>query len=100
MNKVTLERNVVKAALKFLNKLPQTYARKVHGDGMQAGWPDIVGCCKGRMLALEAKRPGAAHKVTRLQQLEFDKWKAAGAVTGVFTTNDELKAILQREHLA
>lgn len=94
MNQQPLERTVVKNGLRLLNKLPKTYARKVHGDGLQSGWPDLVGCCQGRMLALEAKRPGAAHTVTKLQRLELDKWQHTGAITGVFTNNDDIVAIL------
>jgi len=90
---IPLEKAVVAAGLRFLNKLPDTYARKVAGSRYGSGWPDLIVCCKGRLLALEAKRPRIG-KVSRLQRAELEKWRAAGAVATVFRSTDDLRDIL------
>ncbi len=60
----------------------------------QLGWLDVTGCYKGRMLALEAKRPG--NVPTKLQAAEIKKWRAAGAVSEVFTCVEDLREIIRR----
>jgi len=91
-----LERDIVRAILTYLNRLPCCYARKVHGGPHGAGWPDVIGCHNGCLLALEVKRPGG--KATPLQAAELAKWRAAGAVCGVVTDVEQVKNLLDREH--
>jgi len=93
---VPLEASVVKAILKWLNTQPDCYAVKTRGDARQSGWPDIIGCRQGRMLALEVKRPGN-NRVTALQTATLNKWKAAGAVAGVVHSVDEVEQLLKEE---
>jgi hypothetical protein len=61
-----------------------------------AGWPDIIGAWGGRPLALEVKRPGVG-RLTKLQEMELERWKAAGAITGVVTSIGEVKDLLKGE---
>jgi hypothetical protein len=61
-----------------------------------AGWPDIIGAWEGNPLALEVKRPGVG-RLTRLQEMELERWKAAGAITGVVTSIGEVKDLLKGE---
>lgn len=87
-----LERDIVRAILTYLNRLPCCYARKVHGSTYMAGWPDIIACHNGRLLALEVKQPG--RQATPLQAAELAKWRAAGAVCGVVCSVEEVKVLL------
>lgn len=90
---IPLEKSIIAAGLKFLNSLPDTYARKTVGGRYGSGWPDLIACCKGKLLALEAKRPRVG-KVTELQRAELERWRAAGAVATVFRSVDDLKDVL------
>lgn len=87
-----LERNVISRAIKVLNSLPQTYVRKVHGNAQNAGWPDLVGCCRGHMLALEGKREDG--RLSALQEAELARWEATDAVSGVFTKVEDIIVLL------
>ena len=80
----------------WLNQQPGIYARKVHSTKFSCGWPDIVGCMSGIMLALEVKRPGGRHPLTPLQAAELTKWDRVGAITGVVHSVDETDALLKR----
>lgn len=81
------ESTIVNAILRALNDLPQTYAKKTHGSRYSVGWPDIVGCHHGRMLAIEVKQPGK--HATMRQSYELAKWRAAGAIVAVAHDVDE-----------
>lgn len=87
------EKSIERAILKFLNGLPRCYARSIHGSLFMTGFPDIMGCLDGRMLALEVKRPGG--KPTPLQAAELDKWKLAGAVSGVVESVEDTRKLLE-----
>ena len=70
---------------------------KVHGSAsQQAGTPDLLGCVRGRMIAVELKQPGK--QPTGLQMKRLRDWAAAGALAGWATTEAELDALL--EHVA
>ena len=93
---MTSERAIVKAILAYLNGLPGCLARKRWGGGMGvAGDPDIDACIRGRSLQLEVKRPG--EKPTPLQLQRLEEWRKAGAITGVVTSVDETRAVLEKE---
>jgi hypothetical protein len=87
------ESAIVKAILVYLNSLPGCLARKRWGGGMGvAGEPDIDACLRGRSLQLEVKRLG--QKPTPLQVKRLDQWRHAGALVGVVTSVEEVKALL------
>ena len=90
---IPLEKSIIAAGLRFLNSLPDTYARKTVGGRYGSGWPDLLVCCKGHLLALEAKRPRVG-KLTKLQRVELEKWRAAGAVATVFRCVQDIKDVL------
>lgn len=70
------------------------YCVKYHGGPYShAGTPDILGCYRGRMLALEVKRPGG--KATALQAAQIRLWEAAGAVADVVHSVAEVEALLR-----
>lgn len=65
---------------------------KVHGGPFQAaGIPDIIGCWKGRFIAIELKIPGEVP--TRLQSINLESLKKAGAKVGVAYSVEEALAI-------
>ena len=86
------EKAVVNSIKRYLDKLPECYVIKTHGSVYVAGQPDLLGCYKGRMFALEVKRPGG--KPTKLQQAVLKKWEAAGAIAAVVTSVEEVKELL------
>lgn len=65
-----------------------------HGGSvyMPRGIPDIIGCFKGRFVALEVKRPD--EQPTKIQEKTLELLQAAGAVTGVVHNVDEVKEII------
>lgn len=82
------------AILRYLRALPETWAQKMHGSVfMDAGTPDIIGVHKGLAFAFEAKRPGG--KATKAQTVMLARWRAAGAITGVVHSVDEVKELLE-----
>ena len=89
-----LEKTITRNIIKYLNTLPNCYARKVHGGRYQSGFPDIVCCRGGVAIFIEVKRPGIG-KLTKLQKLELKKWNDAGAITIVAYSVDDVKKIIQ-----
>lgn len=87
------EKAIVNAIKRYLDKLSECYVIKTHGSIYSAGQPDLLGCYKGKTLALEVKRPGG--KPTPLQLAVLKKWEAAGAIAAVVTSVEEVKTILQ-----
>ena len=88
----TTEKAIVNSIKRYLDKLPGCYVVKTHGSIYGAGQPDLLGCYKGRMFALEVKRPG--RRPTKLQQAVLKKWEAAGAIAAVVTSVEEVKELL------
>ena len=86
------EKAIVNSIMRYLQSLPGCYAFKTHGSIYGSGQPDIVGCIKSRAFALEVKRPGG--RPTKLQVYMLEKWKAAGAITGIVHSVDEVKEVL------
>lgn len=89
-----LEKSIHRNILRKLNDLPETYAKKTLGSSGSAGWPDIICCHHGKMLALEVKRPGG--KPTALQTRELTRWETAGAISAVVTSWEDVQQILDR----
>lgn len=69
---------------------------KIHGgDPLQeAGIPDLLVCYRGRFVGLEGKQPGA--KPSRRQKQVLDEIAAAGGITAVVTTVEEVVALLAK----
>lgn len=89
------EKAIVNAIKSYLDKLPGCYVIKTYGSVYSAGQPDLLGCYQGRTLALEVKRPGG--KPTKLQAALLKKWGAAGAITGVVTSVEEVEELLGQD---
>jgi hypothetical protein len=76
-------------------------AEKMRGSAFATkGTPDILGCCQGRTLAIEVKRPGGEapfydHEPTPKQHYELTAWRDAGAVAGVIRSIKELGQFME-----
>lgn len=80
--------------LNYLNRLPECKVVNNHGNAYQgAGRPDIFACYRGRFLALEVKNETG--QPTKLQLHELAKWKAAGAITGIVRSVDDVEKLIE-----
>jgi len=75
---IPLEADITRAILDYL-RLRGAWVFKVHGHlGQRPGVPDILACYRGRFLAIEVKRLGAA--LTVRQEAELAAIRGAGGV--------------------
>lgn len=87
---------VVVPILKYLNSLPKCKAINTHGSVFfERGTPDILGAINGRMIAIEAKRD-TKETARKIQEWRLREWKAAGAITGVVSSVDEVKELISK----
>lgn len=70
------------------NPMMMGYGRK--------GIPDIVGCYKGHMFAVEIKAPGKKHTITPWQERECRKILKACGIIIVTDNAEDVKNALQR----
>ncbi len=60
---------------------------KTHGSAYQtAGLPDIVGCYKGRFVALEVKIPGGEDKLSKRQRFILSRIDTHGGYSNVVSS--------------
>jgi len=60
---------------------------KIHGSAFQsAGIPDIIGCYRGILVALEVKTPDTAKNVSERQRHVMSRIRQAGGVPRVVTS--------------
>lgn len=60
--------------------------------GVPKGTPDIIGCYRQRMLAIEVKRDGG--RPTELQYAQMERWNDAGGIAEVVWSLAEAQALL------
>ena len=107
---VISERTLVNSILRNLKVLDSCYAFKVHGSLFGHPQPDIIGSYQGRALAFEVKRPGTPKgvravprivqgKPTKLQDRALEQWAAAGAITGVVFSWEQVKELLDAQKI-
>jgi hypothetical protein len=53
----------------YLRTVPGCYVRKLHGSAFQVGLPDLVGCYRGRFVAIECKKKGGKPTVVQVEEL-------------------------------
>lgn len=72
------------------------YWLNFHGGDpyMPRGIPDIIGCYRGRFVALEVKRPGEQPRA--IQVVALKALKRAGAITAIVHSLDDVKEVLIR----
>lgn len=87
------ERDIQKEILKILKEYGGWWLNFHGGDPyMPRGIPDIIGCYKGRFVALEVKRPG--EKPRAIQRKTLKTLEAAGARTAVVYSVDDVKKVI------
>jgi len=96
-----LESGITAGILKYLNSLPECFARKTSGDDKRSGELDIDCCYHGLAVKLEVKRPGRQHgymnkagNASKLQLATMSKWKAAGAIAAIVYSISDVKLVL------
>lgn len=89
------EASVQTSILNYLGSLkPKGKFYNMHGNGWQGrGRPDIIGCYKGRFIAIEVKRPG--EEPTKLQRHELNLWDMTEAITMVATSVEDVKKMIE-----
>jgi hypothetical protein len=87
------ESSIVAAIMRAFKSVPELVVRKRWGSEMAAaGDPDLTGCYRSRHFELEVKTPTG--RLTRIQAIRLEEWRAAGAVVGVVHSPDEALATL------
>lgn len=88
-----LEKDIVKAIMKYLRTVPGCFAWKEHG-GMYgtAGIPDIIACVDGRFYAFEVKTETG--QTTALQEATIRKIHKAGGIAVVVRSVEDVRRVL------
>lgn len=92
---VKRESSIQTGILNYLETLrPKGKFYNMQGNAWQgAGRPDIIGCYKGRFIAIEVKRPG--EEPTKLQRHELNLWDMTEAITMVATSVADVKKMIE-----
>lgn len=70
------------------------FVEKTHGnDYTRIGMPDLVGCFRGRYIAIEVKAPGK--KATPAQLRVLEEIRAAGGLAYVMDSVDEVRQLIE-----
>lgn len=91
-----LERTIVQNIRKALTARG-CWSMKTHGSEVSGGYPDLLVCCSGRLVALEVKRPG--EHPTQRQQYELDLIAKAGGVAACVHSVEETLDVLREANL-
>lgn len=92
-----LEKTLQTNVLKYLNSLEDCVAENVSGNALQKGRPDINGCHRGRSFRIELKSPDNNNQPTKLQLLNLEKWKKAGAICFVAYSLEDVKRVINND---
>ncbi len=89
-----LEKDIVKAIMKYLKTVPGCFAWKEHG-GMYgtAGIPDIIACVDGRFYGFEVKTETG--KPTKLQEATIRKILKAGGTALIVRSVNEVRYAIE-----
>ena len=93
------EAALVQKIHRYLATVPECFFWKEHGGQYgTAGIPDIIVCCRGRFIALEAKvgRNGP----TKLQAATIDRIRRAGGTAAVVRSVEDVQAVLSETEAA
>lgn len=85
-----LEKDIQKKIMLYLKKQGGWW--KKISDKFQKGIPDIIGCCEGRFISIEVKRPGAYQ--TKYQMYEAKKIDEAGGIYFIASSVQVVKTML------
>ena len=84
------EKSIEQAIRRYLKGIGAK-VEKIH-PWAHNGVPDLLGCYRGKFLALEVKKPGGV--LSPLQQRELRQWAEAGAIAGRVESVEEVKELL------
>lgn len=95
-----VESSIQHDILAYLRGCDSTYALNVGGNASMAkGTPDIIGCVRGRWIALEVKRPDGSYGLTIPQAIRIKQIRAAGGIAEVVTSVSDVTDILRKANL-
>ncbi len=60
-----------------------------------AGLPDLIGCHRGRFVAIEVKMPGKEHETSSRQELTMHRIGNAGGITAVVSSHHSALGVLK-----
>jgi hypothetical protein len=92
MAKVKPEQKIKRRVTALLNQLGTPYFCPIGGVYSKSGVSDIIACCNGRMLCIEAKAD-AKKKLTPMQLQFHESMAAAGAITLVVCDDETLETL-------
>lgn len=93
-----LEKKVVQDIKKFLIANYPGVWEKIHGSGYQrAGISDLIGCHRGRFIAIEVKTPKTKNNVSELQKKFIRDVQEAGGIAFVAWDVDMVKEVMEKE---
>ncbi len=71
------------------------FAIKVHGGPLQKrGLPDIIGCYRGKFIALEVKVPGREANLTDSQKAVMLEIREAGGLAEMVTSSEQALGVV------
>ena len=92
-----MEKSIQTSVLRYLNYIHECMAENVRGSASQSGRADINACYKGKCIKIELKDPeDTSYSATQQQLLYLERWKRAGAVTGVCYSVSDVKALMNK----
>lgn len=93
------EISIVDRIINYINDLPHGVAEKVQGTLRSSGKSDINACINGRCIRLEVKTADHGNKESKKQSVNLRRWSAAGAIAAVVYSLEEVKEILEKNHV-
>jgi hypothetical protein len=85
----------VRARLKLAFGPHHRLIKVLGGLGQEPGIADLIGCVKGRAVALELKTPGGRHKLSPAQSDFLASWSAAGGFSAVIDSPEVLEDMIK-----
>jgi hypothetical protein len=73
----------------YIKISPQSFALKLHGNGIQKKTVDYIGGWRGVPFAIEVKLPGKEYTTTLSQKASLQQFKQCGYVVGVVTSIED-----------
>ena len=77
----------------YLQSLPNSYVRVLHGNPHCVGMVDIIAVIDGKVYFVEVKTPKG--KIKTIQAMELRKAARAGAIACIVTSKEEMKKIIE-----
>ena len=85
----------VRQRLKYAFGPHQRLVKILGGIGQEVGIADLIGCIRGKAVALELKTPGGRHKLSPAQSDFLSTWTASGGFSAVIDSPESLEAVIE-----